>query len=170
MEEQIINRVSSSNLITFDLEELYSPGERVLFDIKILLFQELILKEKDFRDFIKGHNWAQYSEKHVAITCTADAIVPTWAYMLLAAALQPYALNIVFGSLEALENQLFRQRLNLVDWNKFVNRKVVIKGCSRVEVPVAAYVETVNRLRPLAANIMFGEACSTVPIYKQKKV
>jgi hypothetical protein len=169
MEEQIINRVSASNLITFDLEELYSPGDRVLFDIKDLLFQGLILKEKDFRDFIRHHDWTQFQGKHVAITCSADAIVPTWAFMLLATMLQPFAQSVVFGSLEDLEKDLFFQKLNLVDWAKFTNQKVVIKGCSKVEVPVAAYVEAVNRLRPIASSIMFGEACSTVPLYKQKK-
>ena len=170
MEEQIINRVSASNLITFDLEELYSPGERVLVDIKDLLFQGLILKEKDFRDFIKTHDWTQFTGKHVAITCSADAIVPTWAFMLLATSLQPFAQNVVFGTLEDLEKNLFSGKLNLVDWSKFSNEKVVIKGCSKVQVPIAAYVETANRLRPFASSIMFGEACSTVPLYKQKKI
>ncbi len=170
MEDQIINKVTASNLITLDLEELYLPGERVLFDIKDLLFQGLILKEKDFRDFIKQYDWSAFSGKHVAITCSADAIVPTWAFMLLATVLQPIAQNVIFGSLEDLEKTLFLQKLNLVDWNRFVNEKVVIKGCSKVHVPVAAYVEAVNRLRPLASSIMFGEACSTVPLFKQKKI
>jgi hypothetical protein len=169
MEEQIVNRVSASNLITFDLEELYSPGERVLFDIKDLLFQGLILREKDFRDFIKQQDWSQFANKHVAITCSADAIVPTWAFMLLTTVLQPLAKNVIFGSLEDLEKELFLQKLNLVDWKKFANEKVVIKGCSKVQVPVSAYVEATNRLRPFASSIMFGEACSTVPLYKQKK-
>lgn len=169
MEDQIINRVTASNLITLDLEELYAPGERVLFDIKDLLFQGLILKEKDFRDFIKQHDWSAFTGKHVAITCSADAIVPTWAFMLLATVLHPFAQSVIFGSLEDLEKALFLQKLNLVDWKKFTNEKVVIKGCSKVQVPVTAYVEAVNRLRPFAASIMFGEACSTVPLYKQKK-
>jgi len=170
MEDQIINKVTASNLITLDLEELYLPGERELFDIKDLLFQGLILKEKDFRAFIKQYDWSAFSGKHVAITCSADAIVPTWAFMLLATVLQPIAQNVIFGSLEDLEKTLFLQKLNLVDWNRFVNEKVVIKGCSKVKVPVAAYVEAVNRLRPLASSIMFGEACSTVPLFKQKKI
>jgi hypothetical protein len=169
MEEQIINRVSASNLITFDLEELYSPGERVLFDIKDLLFQGLILKEKDFRDFIKSNDWTQFKGKHVAIICSADAIVPTWAFMLLATVLHPFAQHVVFGSLEDLEKNLFSEKLNQVDWEKFADEKVVIKGCSKVQVPVTAYVEAANRLRPFASSIMFGEACSTVPLYKKKK-
>ena len=169
MEEQIVNRVSASNLVTFDLEELYTPGERLLFDIKDLLFQGLILKEKDFRDFIKNHNWSQYTGKHIAIICSADAIIPTWAFMLLAIALQPFAATVVFGSLDDLESHLFTQKLNAVDWQKFHSAKVVVKGCSKVSVPVSAYVEVVNHLRPFATSIMFGEACSTVPLFKSKK-
>ncbi|MCW5912202.1 MAG: DUF2480 family protein [Cyclobacteriaceae bacterium] len=168
MEDEIINRVSNSQLVTFDLEELYTPGERVLFDVKSLLFQELILREKDFRDFIKTHNWSQYQDKFVAITCSADAIVPTWAYMLLASSLQPYAAIVIFGSLQDLEARLFEQALNKVDWQKFDKAKVVVKGCSKVEVPVLAYVEAVNRLRPVAQSIMYGEPCSTVPVFKKK--
>ena len=169
MEDQIVNKVTASSLITFDLEELYAPGERVLFDIKDLLFQGLILKEKDFRDFIKQHDWLKFKDKHVAITCSADAIVPTWAFMLLATVLQPLAQSVVFGSLDDLEKDLFLKKLSLVNWDKFAGEKVVIKGCSKVNVPVSAYVETANRLRPFASSIMFGEACSTVPLYKQKK-
>ncbi|MBS1682973.1 MAG: DUF2480 family protein [Bacteroidetes bacterium] len=169
MDEQIINRVSASSLITFDLEELYTPGERIIFDIKDLLFQGLVLKEKDFRDFINGHDWSQYKQKHVAITCSADAVVPTWAFMLLTIMLQPYASTIIFGSLEDIESQLFYQKLALVDWQKYSHAKVVIKGCSKLNVPVTAYVEATNRLRQVASSIMFGEACSTVPLFKTKK-
>jgi Protein of unknown function (DUF2480) len=168
MGNEIINRVSSSSLVTFDLEELYTPGERVLFDIKSLLFQELILREKDFRDFIKTHDWSQYANKYVAITCSADAVVPTWAYMLLTVSLQPYALSVIFGSLQDLETTLFKNALDKIEWEKFSNAKVVIKGCSKVEVPVSSYVEVTNRLRPLASSIMFGEPCSTVPVFKKK--
>jgi Protein of unknown function (DUF2480) len=168
MEKEIINRVSNSQLVTFDLEELYTPGERVLFDIKSLLFQELILREKDFRDFIKTHDWSQYINKYVAITCSADAVVPTWAYMLLTALLQPYASLVVFGSLQDLETTLFKNALDNIEWGKYSNAKVVIKGCSKVEVPVSSYVEATNRLRPVASSIMFGEPCSTVPVFKKK--
>jgi Protein of unknown function (DUF2480) len=168
MENEIVNRVSSSPLVTFDLEELYTPGERILFDIKGLLFQELILREKDFRDFIKSHDWSQYTNKHVAIACSADAVVPTWAYMLLTASLQPYASLVIFGSLQDLEITLFKNALDKIEWGKFSNSKVVIKGCSKVEVPVSSYVEVTNRLRPVASSIMFGEPCSTVPVFKKK--
>ncbi|MBS1505839.1 MAG: DUF2480 family protein [Bacteroidetes bacterium] len=169
MEEQIVNRVAASNLITFDLEELYPVGDRVSFDIKDLLFQGLILKEKDFRDFIKNHDWAQYTGKHVAVTCTADAIVPTWAFMVVAVALKPFASTVFFGSPDELENHLFMKKLDQVDWNKFLDAKVVVKGCSKVNVPVSAYVEVANRLQPLVSSLMFGEPCSTVPLFKRKK-
>ncbi|HZX73093.1 MAG TPA: DUF2480 family protein [Cyclobacteriaceae bacterium] len=169
MEEQIINRVAGSQLITFDLEEYSSPFERVLFDIKDNLFQGLILKEKDFRDFIKSHDWSQYKGKNVAVYCSVDAVIPTWAYMLLTIALQPFANKIVFGNLEALENQLFYDALSKVEWQKFQGAKVVIKGCSKVFVPTAAYLEATDRLRNYASSIMFGEACSTVPLYKRAK-
>jgi hypothetical protein len=169
MEEQIINRVSASNLISFDLEELYTPGERITFDIKDLLFQELILKEKDFRAFVKAHDWSKYEGKHVAIVCSTDAIVPTWAFMLLSISLQPFAGTVIFGSLDDLERQLFKQKLDAVDWQKFQQAKVVVKGCGKVEVPVSAYVEVVNRLRPIASSIMYGEPCSTVPLFRAKK-
>lgn len=168
MEKEIRNRVSTSKLVTFDLEELYAPGERALFDIKELLFQGLVLREKDFRDFVKAQDWSKYQNKWVAITCTADAIVPTWAYMLLSASLQPYANLVIFGSLQELEIRIFERALGAVDWSKFENAKVVVKGCSKVEVPVSAYVEVTNQLRKVATSIMYGEPCSTVPIFKKK--
>lgn len=168
--DQIINKVAGSSLITFDLELYYKPGERILFDIKEHLFQELVLREKDFRDFIKGHDWEQYRNKFVAIHCSVDAIVPTWAYMLLAIALQPYASLVVFGSLDELEAAIIKESLSAVDWSAFKDAKVVIKGCSKVSVPVASYVEVTNKLKPYVSSIMFGEPCSTVPLFKKAKV
>ena len=169
-EDQIINKVAASALITFDLEHYYRPGERVLLDIKDQLFEGLVLREKDFRSFIKSHNWEDYRNKFVAIHCSVDAIVPTWAYMLLAIALEPFAARVVFGTLEELEVEIFRDALQKVDWSQYKDSKVVIKGCSKVEVPVAVYVEATAKLRPLAASIMFGEPCSTVPLFKKPKV
>lgn len=168
-QDQIVNKVAHSALVTFDLEHYYQPGERVVLDIKGQLYQELILKEKDFRDFIRQHDWAAYQDKYVAITCTADAIVPTWAFMLVSIALQPYAKQVVFGTLEELETAIFKKSLEKVDWSSFQNAKIVVKGCSKVDVPVAIYVEATNNLRPYAASIMFGEPCSTVPLYKKPK-
>jgi hypothetical protein len=168
-EKEIVNRVASSSLVTFDLELHYTPGERVLLDIKDQLFQGLILKEKDFREFIKTNDWTQYKNKFVAITCSEDAIIPAWAYMLLTSVLEPHARTIVFGNLEDLETKIFFDTLATIDWNQFNNAKVVIKGCSKVDVPMAAYVEATRLLRPHAASIMFGEPCSTVPVYKKPK-
>jgi hypothetical protein len=168
-ENEIVNRVANSSIKTFDLEEYYQPGERVLLDIKDQLYQGLVLKEKDFRDFIKAHPWPQYQNKFVAITCSEDAIVPTWAYMLLASSLAPFARAIVFGGLEDLEAKIFSESLSRIDWQQFKDAKVVIKGCSKVAVPVAAYVEATRMIRPYAASIMFGEPCSTVPVFKKSK-
>jgi hypothetical protein len=168
-EQQIVNKVASSALVTFNLEEYYEPGDRILLDIKDQLFQGLVLREKDLRDFVKGHDWTQYQNKFVAITCSADAIIPTWAYMLLAIALQPYAKRIVFGSLQDLEIENFRRALSKIDWSSFSGAKVVVKGCSKVDVPVAVYVDVVNHLRPVASSLMFGEPCSTVPLFKKSK-
>jgi Protein of unknown function (DUF2480) len=168
MAEEILNRVKASNLVILDLEELYPTGERVLFDLKPLLFQELVLKEKDFRDFIRSHNWSQYQDKHVAIFCSADAIVPTWAFMLISISLQPFATSIIFGKEDELENYLFQNVLSKIDLEKFRGAKVVVKGCSKVNVPVNAYVRVASLLRPVASSIMFGEPCSTVPLFKSR--
>ncbi len=166
MQNEIINKVSASGLITIDLEEYYPVGERVLFDIKPLLFHELILKEKDFREFIKQHNWNEYTGKFVAITCTADAVVPTWAYMLLSLELQPFARKIIFGSIETMELVLFNEALVQIDYSDYQDKRVVIKGCGNLPVPTNAYVELVKNLKPFAKSIMYGEPCSTVPLFK----
>ena len=168
-EEQIINKVANSALITFNLEDYYEPGDRILLDIKDQLYEGLVLREKDFRDFIKIHNWAQYENKLVAITCSTDAIVPTWAYMLLAIALKPFAKRVIFGSLQELEIENYRNALSKIQWSDFKDAKIVIKGCSKVDVPVAIYVEVVNQLKPYAGSLMFGEPCSTVPLFKKSK-
>jgi hypothetical protein len=166
MSEEIINKVASSGLITIDLEEFYPKGERVLFDLKPLLFHELILKEKDFREFIKEHDWAGYKDKMVAITCTADAIVPTWAFMLVSIALEPYAKKIIFGNLATLEAILFNEVLKSINYSDYQDKRIVIKGCGNLPVSTNAYVELVRGLKPFAKSIMYGEPCSTVPLYK----
>ncbi|MDF2447674.1 MAG: hypothetical protein K0R26_178 [Bacteroidota bacterium] len=166
MPDEIVNKVASSGLITIDLENFYPKGERVVFDLKPLLFQELILKEKDFREFVKQHNWENYRDKFVAITCSADAVVPTWAFMLVSISLEPFAQKIIFGSLETLESIVFHEQLQALNYGDYKDKRVVIKGCSNLPVPVNAYVELVKALRPLAKSIMYGEPCSTVPLYK----
>jgi hypothetical protein len=168
-EQQIVNKVANSSLITFNLEEYYESGERILFDIKDQLYEGLLLREKNFRDFIKGHDWSTYENKFVALTCSSEAIVPTWAYMLLAIALEPFAKCVVFGSLQELEIEIFRNSLSKIQWSDFKGAKVVVKGCSKVEVPVAVYVEVVNQLTPYVNSLMFGEPCSTVPLFKKSK-
>ncbi len=169
-QEQIINKVANSPLVTFDLEEFYEPGERILLDIKDQLYEGLVLREKPFREFIKNFDWTQFENKFVAIDCSTDAIVPTWAYMLLAIALKPFAKRVVFGSLTDLEIENYRIALSKIDWSSFKDAKVVVKGCSKVDVPVAIYVDVADRLRPFANSIMFGEPCSTVPLFKRPKV
>ncbi|MES2397090.1 MAG: DUF2480 family protein [Bacteroidota bacterium] len=169
METPIINKVALSGIITIDLEEFYPQGERVLFDIKDLLFQGLILREKDFREFIKNEDWSKYKNKYVALICSADAIVPTWAYMLLATQLEPYVKKVVFGNLEILETVLYNEILGKLNINDYKDARIVIKGCGHLPVPKAAYVEIARLLRPIAKSIMYGEACSTVPLYKQAK-
>lgn len=168
MADEIVNRVATSSLVTFDLEEFYVEGRRVFFDIKDFLFNGLILREKEFREQLRLINWSEYQNTHVAIGCSADAIVPVWAFMLVASNLQPVATTVFFGSLQELESNLFFRKLEQVEWEKFRDSKVTIKGCSKVPVPESAYVEVINRLRPLATSIMFGEACSTIPLFKRK--
>ena len=168
IQENIINKVAQSGLVTIDPASFYPQGERVLYDIKDNLYMELILREKDFRDFVKAHDWAAYAGKNVAITCTADAIVPAWAYMLIANKLAPHATEVVFGDLEVLETVLFVKAIASSDLEQYRNQRIVLKGCGDIPVPVSAYVELTKKLTPIAKSLMFGEPCSTVPIYKRK--
>lgn len=165
----IVNKVAQSGLVTIDLEDLYVPGERVLFDMKEWLYEELILKEKDFREKLKTHNWEAYKEKFVAVTCTVDAVVPTWAYMLVAIHLKPFAKKITFGTLDRLEDELFSEAISKLNIEDLTDQKIVIKGCSKIAVPVSAYVNLTARLRPVVKSIMYGEPCSTVPLFKRKE-
>lgn len=165
---EIVNKVAQSGLIELNLEEYFPEGERIVVDLKPHLFQELILKEEDFREWILNENWKKYEDKYVAITCTADAIIPVWAYMLVASSLQPYSKKIVFGALDTLEAVLFNEQLKKINPDDYRDKRVVIKGCSNKEVPISAYVEITNLLRPVAKSIMYGEPCSTVPVYKRK--
>jgi hypothetical protein len=167
--EEIINKVKQSGLIQIDLEDLRPKGERVFIDIAPQLFMGLALREKDFRTFIQTHDWSQYQGKHVAIACSADAIIPTWAYMLISSQLSGKASTIVYGSLADLEKHLFEQVIQDMDLVPYDDAKIVIKGCSKESVPLDAYVSLTNRLRPLARSLFFGEPCSTVPIYKKAK-
>jgi len=166
--DEITNKVAASGIVTINLEAYYTEGERVVFDIAPHLFNGLILREKDFREFVKTNDWSQYRDKLVGLTCSADAIVPTWAYMLLTLALAPFARRVVFGDLSTLNNLLFTEALEKLDLSQYKDARVVIKGCSNADVPINAYVKITALLKPYAKSIMFGEPCSTVPLYKAK--
>ena len=168
IQETIVNKVAQSGLITVDLANFAPKGERVIYDIKDNLFQGLILREKDFRAFVKEHDWKQYQDKYVAITCTADAIVPTWAYMLLATRLQPYAADFVFGDLSTLETLLYERALSKLDVDQYQDQRIVVKGCGDIAIPESAFVKFTALVGKVAKSIMYGEPCSTVPVFKRK--
>lgn len=167
MAEEIINRVANSKLVTFDLEDFYPKGERVLFDIKDWLLEGLVLREQDFRATAKAHDWSQYSGKFVALTCSTDAIIPGWAYMLLSTYLAPVAKKVVVGDLEMLETVLYTEIVKDLDVSQLKDLPVIIKGCSRRPVPQNAYLQLISKLQPVAKSIMYGEACSSVPLFKK---
>ncbi len=166
--EPIANKVAESGLVTINLEDFYHPGERVLFDIKPWLFREMILKEKDFREEVKNHDWSAYQGKNIAFYCSTDAIIPTWAYMLLAIAVEPFANRYVFGDAQNLETVLFNDALENLKPETYKDIRVIIKGCGDIPIPVNAYVEITHKLIPFAKSIMYGEACSNVPLYKKR--
>lgn len=168
MSEEMVNKVAESGLISFDLEEYYPKGEIKTFDLKEYLFMGLILKEKDFRAALQTTDWTVYQNANVAITCSADAIIPMWAYMLIASYLQPFAKEIVFGDEKKLVSTLLFKNLASVKGEEYTDKRVVVKGCGEVDIPESAYVEITNKLRPFVKSIMYGEPCSTVPIYKKK--
>ena len=165
---ELKNRVASSPILTIDLEEFYLPGERVGFDLRKYLFQELVIKEKDYREALKATDWEQYRGKYVGIYCSVDAIVPTWAYMLAMTYLEEVATEVVMGDLEALEQHLYQKSLSSIDPIQYKDRPVVIKGCSKLPVPLFAYGEIVKILKNSSRSIMYGEPCSTVPLFKRR--
>jgi hypothetical protein len=169
MSEEIVNKVASSGLITIDLAEFIPRGERAVIDLKDQLWQGLVLKEKDFRQYIKDHNWAEYKDKFVAVYCSTDAIIPAWAFMLVASALAPHAKRMVQGNAETLETVLFIESLQKINPEDYRDTRVVVKGCGDEKVPFAAYAELTSRLQPVVKNLMFGEPCSTVPVFKRAK-
>lgn len=165
----IENRVAKSPLITINLEDFYHHGERVTYDIAGNLFQSLILRESDFRSFVKEHDWSQYEDKNVNLICSVDAIVPTWAYMLLTTKLEEVAHMVVMGDKDVLEYALYQEALSKIDLKSFQDKPIVIKGCGDLPVPEAAYVELTRLIKPFAKSIMYGEPCSTVPLYKKPR-
>lgn len=169
MDSQLINKVAESGIITLDLEDYIPKEETVLFDLKDYLFMGLILKEKDFREALKNLDTSAYIGKNVAVSCTADAVIPMWAYMLVVSYLQPVALQVVFGSVEKTEEACFLKKIGDISAENFRDQRVVIKGCGEKHISEAAYVKITEVLRPVVKSIMYGEPCSTVPIYKRPK-
>lgn len=169
MESTIINKVADSGIITLNLEQ-YLPSDNALvtFDLKPFLFKEMIVKEKDFRQFVTAHDWQQYQSKYVAVVCSVDAIIPMWAYMLVASALQPFANNVYFGTTEALKQQLMLASIESIDATEYTDKRVVIKGCGDQSLPGAAFIAITQKLRPVVKSLMYGEPCSTVPVFKRK--
>jgi hypothetical protein len=167
---ELVNRVASSGLVTLNLEEYFPKGEIAIFDIKDYLFMGLILKEKDFREALSQHEWTQYEGKNLLVYCSADAIVPVWAYMLVSTYAEPFAKDIFQGEEETFYKAHYYHVLESLDLQRYEGQRVVIKGCSEKPVPPAAYLALTKRLRPLALSIMYGEPCSTVPIFKKPKV
>jgi hypothetical protein len=168
MSETIINKVSESALITLNLEDYFPSNDIAVFDMKDYLFMGLILKEKDFRESLKNLDLSLFANKAVAVTCSADAVIPMWAYMLVASTLQPVANEIIFGTAEDLKSKLLLKNIAQLPLNEFTDKRVVIKGCGELPVGEAAYLEATKILRPVAKSIMYGEPCSTVPIFKKK--
>ncbi|MEO8765227.1 MAG: DUF2480 family protein [Ginsengibacter sp.] len=167
MEGTIINKVAQSGLITLDLEKFYPEGETIVFDLKAFLFMELILKEKEYREALKNLDWSIYKNKNVCITCSVDAVIPVWAYMLAMTNLQPIAREVVLGNEAFLHEILFLKNLWKIDAAEYEGKRVVVKGCGDRKIPDTVYAEITKILRPVARSIMYGEPCSTVPVYKR---
>lgn len=168
MSDPFVNKVAESGLITIDLEMYYPKGEVAIFDLKDHLFMGMILKEKDFREALKTLDWSVYKDKNVALTCSADAIIPVWAWMLAVTYLQPIAKEVVMGDEKELHKTLFLKNLAAIDTSEFTDKKVVIKGCGETPIGDYVYMEITKLLRPVVKSIMYGEPCSTVPVYKKK--
>jgi hypothetical protein len=169
MSEEFVNKVAESGIITLDLEKYFPEDDIVVFDIKDYLFMGLILKEKDFRQALKDLYVEKYQHKIVAVTCTADAIIPMWAYMLISSTLQLASKEIIFGNENEVKTKLLIRNILQINKEDFIDKRVVVKGCGETPIPEEAYLEITNLLRPVVKSIMFGEPCSTVPIYKKAK-
>lgn len=169
MEDEIVNKVAQSSLVIFDLEDYFPEEESAVLDISQWLFQGFILKEKEFRDALKNFDFTVYQNKLVAINCSTDAILPSWAFMLVASYVQPVAKMVVQGSLDQLIITYYQQLIDALDFSKYDNQPIIIKGCSKKPIPEEGYVMATQKMMLHARSIMFGEACSAVPIFKRKK-
>lgn len=167
--ETIVNKVAESGIITLDLAN-YVPKNELFtgFDLKPFLFREMILREKDYRAALQTHDWEQYKDKYVFIHCSADAIIPMWAYMLAATYIQPVAITTYFGSDGEMKKYTLLKNLDTIDATEYVDKRVVVKGCGDTSIPESAYVAVTEKLRPVVKSLMYGEPCSTVPIYKKR--
>ena len=168
MAEEIVNKIAASSLLQLDLETFYPEQEVVEFDLKPHLFMELILKEKDFREALQQLDWSQYQGKIVAVTCTIDAVIPAWAYMLIASYLQPVAGEVVFGNKEEAIKRVMLKKIDAINQDEYQGKRVVVKGCGDLNIAAYAFMEITLKLRPVAKSIMYGEPCSTVPVFKSK--
>ena len=168
MKDEITNRVAQSALITLDLESEYPKEEKILFDIKDWLEKDFILKEKEFRQLAKNHNWKQYKNKFIALFCSSDAILPSWTFLLLTTYLTPFVKKIVQGNLEDLDNTIFLDIVKKLPLENFKNRSIIIAGCSKKKIPNNVFVQLIQKLQPVAKSIFYGEACSSVPLFKRK--
>ncbi len=168
MEEEIVNRIAQSKLVTLDLEDFYPKGERILLDIGKWLYEGLILREKEFRAYLEKEEWEQYKDSFIALSCSSDAIIPGWAYMLITTKLQPYVKQIVVGDLELLETSIFQEIIANLDATAYEQKSIIIKGCSKKPIPPNAYLWLTAKIQPVAKSIMYGEACSSVPLFKKK--
>ncbi len=166
--ETIVNKVAESGIITLDLAPYVDASDVLAFDLKPFLFREMILREKDYRASLQTHDWQQYAGKHVAVFCSVEAIIPVWAYMLAASLLEPVCKAVYFGSTEEYSKVLLNERINEIPLDEYTDKRVVIKGCGETPIPDAAYVAITAHLRPVVKSLMYGEPCSTVPIYKKR--
>ena len=167
MPNNIVNRVANSQLKTIDLEEFYPQGTRTVIDIKNWLFKELILKETEFREHLINHDWSQYKNNFIALNCSSDAIIPSWAFMLITTYLTPFSKKVIVGNLKDLETAIFYDIIQTFPLEDYKNKPVIIKGCANKPIPETAYIQLIEKLQPVVKSIMFGEACSTVPLYKK---
>ena len=167
MAEEIVNRVAQSALVTFDLEEYYPEGRRTEIDLAQWLHEGLILKEKEFRAALKEVQWDQFKDHYIALYCSSDAIVPAWAFTLVASSLLPFAKKVALGRLEELETQLYQEVLTDLDYSQLKDKAVILKGCAQKPVPAAAFLMAMAQIQPLAKKVMYGEACSAVPLFKR---
>lgn len=166
MENKVQNKINSGQIVTIDLEEYYPKEQQHIIDLKDNLWQELVLKEKDFRDFVKNHNWSLYKDTYVGVHCSVDVIIPVWAYMLVTANATKHAKRVFFGDKATLNKKIFIEIAEKLDTTELIGKRIIIKGCGKLDIPADAFVALTQLLQPIARSIAYGEACSSVPVFK----